>query len=277
MKKVYCPECGAINDASSISCYSCGSLLVGAKPVKKVRGTKYKDNLPTQVQKFENGETLLGEFYPSPDLRRYYITIGALSTFFSLFIPAIFSLIQYLYLYSASPYSFSSGLYETIVYGATAIPAFYLGARQINSRFRKTKYLITNQRVILNVWRNGLKVSIIPYQEISSLQVVQPKYFKKHGYASVTIIKKKDSYRILEKLRKKEPLLDPENLKVIKEEEQAMKVQKIRKVKRLKIGGNVIADLDETDAHTVITLISQYIQKPEASKPKSNTLPAGSI
>ena len=64
---------------------------------------------------------------------------------------------------------------------------------------------------------------------------------------------------------------------VIKEEEQAMKVQKIRKVKRLKIGWNIIADLDETDAHTVITLISQYIQKPEASKPKSNTLPAGSI
>ena len=275
MKKVHCPECGAINDASSISCYSCGSLLVGAKPVKRVRETKNKDNLPTPVQKFEKGETLLGEFYPSPGLRRYYITIGALSTFFSLFLPATLSFFENLF--STSVSFFNSALYETIVYGATAIPAFYLGARQINSRFRKTKYLITNQRVILNVWRNGLKVSIIPYQEISSLQVVQPKYFKKHGYASVTIIKKKDSYRILEKLRKKEPLLDPENLKVIKEEEQAMKVQKIRKVKRLKIGGNVIADLDETDAHTVITLISQYIQKPEASKPKSNTLPAGSI
>ena len=275
MKKVYCPECGAINNASSISCYSCGSLLVGAKPVKKVRETKNKDNLPTTVQKFEKGETLLGKFYPSAGLRRYYITIGALSTFFSLFVPATISLIENLS--SASISSFNSVLYETIVYGATAIPAFILGARQINSRFRKTNYLITNQRVILNVWRNGLKVSIIPYQEISSLQVVQPKYFKKHGFASVTIIKKKDSNRILEKLRKKEPLLDPENLKVIKEEEQAMKVQKIRKVKRLKIGWNIIADLDETDAHTVITLISQYIQKPEASKPKSNTLPAGSI
>lgn len=275
MKKVYCPECGAINDASSISCYSCGSLLVGAKPLKKVRETKNKDNLPTTVQKFEKGETLLGKFYPSAGLRRYYITIGALSTFFSLFVPATISLIENLS--SASISSFNSVLYETIVYGATAIPAFILGARQINSRFRKTNYLITNQRVILNVWRNGLKVSIIPYQEISSLQVVQPKYFKKHGFASVTIIKKKDSNRILEKLRKKEPLLDPENLKVIKEEEQAMKVQKIRKVKRLKIGWNIIADLDETDAHTVITLISQYIQKPEASKPKSNTLPAGSI
>ena len=275
MKKVYCPECGAINNASSISCYSCGSLLVGAKPLKKVRETKNKDNLPTTVQKFEKGETLLGKFYPSAGLRRYYITIGALSTFFSLFVPATISLIENLS--SASISSFNSVLYETIVYGATAIPAFILGARQINSRFRKTNYLITNQRVILNVWRNGLKVSIIPYQEISSLQVVQPKYFKKHGFASVTIIKKKDSNRILEKLRKKEPLLDPENLKVIKEEEQAMKVQKIRKVKRLKIGWNIIADLDETDAHTVITLISQYIQKPEASKPKSNTLPAGSI
>ncbi|MCL5440106.1 MAG: hypothetical protein AAE986_07860 [Thermoplasmataceae archaeon] len=276
MKKVYCPECGAVNDATSISCYNCGSLLAGAKLVERVKKTKIKVNLSTEVQKFEEGESLLGEFHPSAGLRKYYIRVGAFSTFISLFIPAITSLVEYFF--SPGPNSFNNVIYETLVYGATAIPLFLFGAlRQINSRFKNTKYLITNKRIILNVWRNGLRVSIIPYQEISSLNVVQPRYFKKHGFASVVVIKKRDSSRILEKLRKTDPLLDPENIKVIKEEEQSLKVKKVRRVKRLKIGENTIADLDETDAHTVITLINQYVQKKEATKERPSSVMANTL
>ncbi|MGC8516044.1 MAG: hypothetical protein ACP5OC_07935 [Thermoplasmata archaeon] len=276
MKKVYCPECGAVNDATSISCSNCGSLLAGAKPVKRVKETKIKDNLSTEVQKFEQGESLLGEFHPSSGLRKYYIRVGAFSTFLSLFLPAITSLVQYFF--SPGPDTFNNLIYETLIYGATAIPLFIFGAvRQINSRFKNTKYLITNKRVILNIWRNGLRVSIIPYQEISSLNVVQPRYFKKHGFASVVLVKKRDSSRILEKLRKTDPMLDPENLKVIKEEEKSLQVKKVRKVKRLKIGENTIADLDETDAHTVITLINQYLQKEATPKERSSAVSVSTL
>jgi hypothetical protein len=271
MKKVYCPECGAVNDASSISCYSCGSLLVGAKPVKKVKKTISNNNLPTEIQKFEEGETLVGKFYPSAGLRKYYIRVGALSTFISLFIPAITSLVEYFL--SPAPNTFGNVIYETLIYGATAIPIFLLGGvRQINSRFKNTNYLITNKRVILNIWRNGLRVTIIPYQEISSLHVVQPRYFKRHGFASVALVKKRDSSRILEKIRKSDPLLDPENIKVVKEEEETLNVKKTRKVKRLGVGEDLIADLDETDAHTVITLIHQYLPKEQTVKGMSSAV-----
>jgi hypothetical protein len=265
MKKVYCPECGAINDARSISCYSCGSLLAGAKLVKSVRKTKTNNNTLTKVQEFEEGEILIGKFHPSAGLRKYYIRVGAFSTFISLFIPAITSLAEY-YITPITA-SFNGIIYETLLYGVTAVLVFIFGAvRQINSRFENTNYLITNKRVILNIWRHSLMVRIIPYQEISSLRFVQPRYFKKHGFASVELVKKRDSSRILEKIRKSDPLLDPEKIKVIKEEEQDLEVKKNRKAKRLMIGENIIADLDETDANTVITLINQYLPKEETIK-----------
>lgn len=280
MKKIICPECGAVNDAGAISCSSCGSLLTGAKPVKKVKVINPLKETPVQVQQFEQGEKLLAELSPSIGLRKYYTRLAFLSMLSSLVIPIIVSLPQSFALSD----SFSYLLSQFLIYAVIAVVAFFFGRRQIGYRFKRTKYFITDRRVILNVWRNGLRVYIYPYEEISALRLVQPsKYFKKHGFASLILMKKKDIRKIKEEVKKTDPLLDPENIRVIKEEErdlegQTQDVKKIKKIKktRFKALDTTLADLDITDAQTASTLINQHLIKEETAKPRRFAEPAGS-
>ncbi len=277
MKKVICPECGAVNDAGAISCSSCGSMLTGAKPVKKVKVINPLKETPVQVQQFEQGEKLLAEMAPSVGLRKYYIHIAYISMLSTLLTPFVISLEE-----TSAFSNFYSTLFQTLPYAVATVVGLYFGKRQIDSRFKKTKYFITDRRVILNVWRNGLRVYIIPYQEISALHLDQrSKYFRKHGFASVVLIRRKHINRITKKIQKTDPLLDPQNIRVVKEEEhdlegKAQKVKRIKKSRTFRLFDSTLADLDITDAQTASTLINQHLIKEETAKPRRFAEPAGS-
>ena len=262
MKYKICSNCGAENEVSSSVCSNCGFILPDA-----IRSHKNKRiNIETEIQSnlsYQNtkkSNLIIAEYRPNPVMYKHLIKKGMAAVAISSPISVILPLLNGGFSGLFGPFIIAT-ITILVIYLAI-VPLTYLKLKKDLWKFFAVRYLITQNSVVVFVFRNGKLLDYVtPISEISGV-IISQKGLTKFGLANV-IIQTKLFDRNSRKMQEKSiPDIDkamaaePENDEIIK------KKLKIKSPKKsLRILGRQLKYLNLEDAQNAKRQIESLVVK----------------
>lgn len=260
MKYKVCTNCGAENDANSSLCSSCGFVLPDAIKAPKNKRIDIETEIESNAAyiSIKKYDKIIAEYRPNPKIYKHLMKQSmaslAISTPFSVLLPLL--------------NGGFSGLYGPLIIVTVIIIVFYVATLPITYfRLKKNlwgffavRYLITQNRVVVFVFKNGkLLDNVTPINEISGALISQ-KGLTKYGLANV-ILKTRLFDRDSRKMQKKSiPIIDealavePDNYEISKKK---LKIKSVRK--RSRFLGRQLKYLNLEDAQNAKRQIDSLI------------------
>ena len=262
MKYKICTNCGAENEASSSVCSNCGFILPGA-----IRSHKNKRiNIETEIQSnpsyqiTKKSNLIIAEYRPNPVIYKHLMKQSMAAVAISTPISVIFPLLNGGFSGLYGPFIIATVI--ILVFYLATVPLTYLKLKKDLWGYFAVRYLITQNSIVVFVFRNGKLVDYVtPISEISGV-IISQKGLTKFGLANV-IIQTKLFDRNPRKMQEKS-IPDIDEAIAAEPENDEMKKKKLKiksPVKSLRILGRQLKYLNLEDAQNAKRQIESLVVK----------------
>ena len=268
MRCKVCTNCGAENDATSSLCSTCGFVLPDAVKSSKTK----KIDIETEIQSnssyhnIKKNDQIIAEYRPNPIIYSHLLKQGIITAAISTPISIALPLLSDEFTGLSDP--FVLGVIIILIIYLATLPLTYIRLKKYLWRLFAARYLITQNNVIVFVFRKGRLVDYAtPINEISGVLITQ-KNLIKFGLANATIQMKLFARKPRKERKESIPIIEealtdePENNGI------ARKKLKVKSGgKRLRVLGRQLKYLNLKDAQDAKKLIESLILKTE-NRPK---------
>ena len=187
MRYKVCTNCGAENDATSSLCSTCGFVLPDAVKSSKTK----KIDIETEIQSnssyhnIKKNDQIIAEYRPNPVIYGHLLKQSMMTAVISTPISIGLPLLSDEFTGLSDP--FVLGIIIILIIYLATLPITYFRLKKYLWGLFAARYLITQNSVIVFVFRKGRLVDYAtPINEISSVLITQ-KNLIKFGLANATI------------------------------------------------------------------------------------------